>query len=148
MHEKDPSPDRKALGQPSLQLGPIRMPGIEIEGPHVGSDLHLLTVDPNLGGAVLKDPSERSLRLEPDEENGRLVPPEPVLQVMPDATRLAHAAGRDDDVETVNAVDSLALLDGLREANPSGLERLHQGGAVPELPGMAFENCAGFRGQG
>ena len=92
----------------------------------MGADFDLLAMDPDLRGAILKDPSERSLRLEADEENGGLVPPEPRLQVMPDAARLAHAAGRNDDVEAVNAVDGLALLDGLREADPSGLERLNQ----------------------
>ena len=67
---------------------------------------------------------------------------------MPDAARLAHAAGRNDDVEAVNAVDGLALLDTLREADPSGLERLHQVGAVPEFSGMPLEDGAGLRGQG
>jgi hypothetical protein len=88
------------------------------------------------------------LGLESDEENGGFVPPEPRLQVMPDPARLAHAACRDDDVEAVNAIDGLALLDGLREADPSGLERLHQIGAVPEFPGMPLEDGAGLRGQG
>ena len=110
----------------------------------LGTDLHLLAMDPDLRGAVLKDPSERSLRLEADEENGGLVPPEPRLQVMPDAARLAHAAGRDDDVKAVNAIDGLALLDGLREADPSGLERLHEVGAVSEFSGMPLEDGAGF----
>ncbi len=67
---------------------------------------------------------------------------------MPDPARLAHAAGRNDDVEAVNAIDRLALLDALREADPSGLERLDQVGAVPEFSRMPLEDGAGLRGQG
>ena len=60
--------------------------------------------------AVIEPAAERSLRLIADEEHRALLPPEIVLEMVTDASRLAHAARREDDLGLGVFVDGLGVL--------------------------------------
>jgi hypothetical protein len=70
--------------------------------------------------------------------------PEPVLEVMADAARVAHAAGGDDDEETAQPVDRLGIFHAFGSMQQPGIERMQQVAAVFQFVGMPHEHfrCA------
>ena len=67
----------------------------------------ILAEQPDLLHAVQQCPSQRALGLIARDKNDVLRYPEVVLQVVPDAARVAHTAGRQDDLGARIAVDRL-----------------------------------------
>ena len=67
--------------------------------------------------------------------------------MMADPSGLAHAAGRDHDVESADPRDGLALLGRLGEPNHPIVHRLTQAFARLDLAGMRREDIARLRGQ-
>ena len=80
-----------------------------------GGDLDLVALDADGLGAVDQKAPERSLRLEADQQYGAGPVPQPALEMVADASGIAHAAGRNDDVKPGQLRDRLALVDRLRE---------------------------------
>src|SRR5581483_6593326 len=108
--------------------------GIFIQVPYSRRDLDLLALYPHRLCAIVQESPKRALRLEADQQHGSFTPPQPKLQMMPDATGLAHAASRDDDVKAVQPGDRLALVDRLGE---SQLRR----GQEPIQVDLGIETC-------
>lgn len=86
--------------------------------------------------------TERPLRLEADEQDRRGTAPQPFLQMMPYASRIAHAACCDHDMKAAEAVDGLALLDGFREPDLAILQGLEQGVTVGHVARVFLEDPA------
>ena len=91
--------------------------------------LDVLAHDAHARSPVLQNAPQGALRLVADEEHRRFLPPQPSPEVVTDAPGLAHPARGDDDVEAVDAIDSLALLDALCEADPGRVQGAPQRGA-------------------
>ena len=70
-----------------------------------------------------------------------------VLQMMADAARLAHAAGRDDDAEAGEAGERLGILHALGRAHVGRGEGAGEIAAVLQFPGMLGEDGGGLGGQ-
>src|SRR5690606_32660005 len=98
------------------------MAGVEIELGDARLDIDLLALDPHPRGAVHEDTPERTLCLVSGHHDGGIAPPQVGLEMMSDATCLAHAAGRDDGEEAGKPVDRFALFDGLGEPYVARIE--------------------------
>src|SRR5690606_41857871 len=92
--------------------------------------------------AIQKQPPERSLRLEACHQDRGVSLPEIRLEVMTNSPRIAHAAGDDDRVVSVELVDRLALIDGFREAHILRGQSSFQDIPVVYLFGVFPENSA------
>src|SRR5512143_485697 len=88
------APERRNPCQQFLLVAMSREPA---DGPNPGPHRNLLAPNRDPLCMVYYPPAQRSLRLEPDEDDAALRPPQVVLQMMPDTPPFAHAAARDDD---------------------------------------------------
>ena len=87
------------------------------------------------------------LRLKADQQHGGALVPQPALEMMPDAAGVAHAAGRDDDVEAGQLGDRLAFVDRLGEAQMRRAEQAVDVDLAVEARGMFAEHLGGVNRQ-
>src|SRR6185437_8399311 len=110
MYQKNAALDRPARGNPTRQLWPVGMAGIFVEPANSRHHLDFLALDAHGLGTVSNEPPERTLCLEAYQQHRGFAVPQPALEMMADTTGIAHAAGRDDDVEAGEHCDCLAFL--------------------------------------
>jgi hypothetical protein len=96
----------------------------------------------------LEDTAQRPLSLKTDEQDSRFVPPEPVLEAVPDATRFAHSTDGDDDMERAQTIEPLALLHCLCEVDIPGVEAADEVFACIEVRRVLGKDTARFGGKG
>ena len=106
-------------------------------------DLDLVALDTDGLGAVDEKPAERSLGLEADQQDGRPRVPQPVLEMVPDASGIAHAAGGDDDVKAGQLGDRLALVDRFGEPQLRRVQQPADVDAGSRLDGVLAKNLGG-----
>ena len=140
--------DWKALLDPIRKFRPVGMTGVEINRTDARADFELLALNPDRGRPVLKDAAQRSLSLKTDEQDSRLVPPEPVLEAVPNATRIAHSTGGNDDMELAQAIERLALLHRLGEVDIPGVEAADEVFARIKVRRVLGKDTARFGGEG
>src|SRR5690606_3057209 len=83
-------------------------------------------------------------RLKADDQDGRLLPPDPVLEAMANATGFAHSAGGDYDMELAEPIESFALLDSLREAHIPRFEAANERFASFQFACVIGEDLTGL----
>ena len=124
MHNKD------LLGLLSLHLQPvdesvfIRVAGHELKGADFRPHSDLLSKELNRGKTIQKLPPHRSLTLVSHKDDGTFRPPQVVLQVVPDASGLAHAAGGNDDLGGRVGVQCHGFLRGAGKLQPGETDGL------------------------
>ena len=124
-------------------------------GQHLHTAAHLngLAEQAHLFCALHQRPAQGPLPLVAHEDNGALLPPEVVLQVVADAPGLAHAAGRKNDLRPPVKVDGLGILGGhgqLQARKADGVHALfHQsaGLGVVAFGPLVLKNVGGLHGQ-
>src|ERR1019366_4704833 len=92
------------------------MARIFIEAPNARRDLDLVALDAHGLDAIVEEPSKRALRLEAHQQHSCIAAPKPALEMVSDATCVAHAACSNNDVEAGEFRDSLAFIDRLGAA--------------------------------
>ena len=102
-----------------------------VQDGDLGVHGNILAEQPHLLHPVQQRPPQRALGLIARDEDDIFRHPEIVLQMVPDAARVAHAAGRQDDLGARIAVDGLGLLDRdrkLQSGAPDGVLAAFQDG--------------------
>ncbi len=79
------------------------MAGIALDGVDRGGNRHIIAHDAHHSRSRLQHAPERPFRLIADEKHAGAPIRQPVAQMVPDAARITHAAGRNDDVEALEA---------------------------------------------
>src|SRR6185312_2422021 len=126
MREKHGLPYRSPAPDPSDKFAGISMARIEIELADASLYFDFFALDAHTPRAVQQDPAERSLGLVSGHHDRGIPTPKISLEVMTNASRIAHAARSDHHEEAAQAVDCLALLHGFREAQIGRLQCLTQ----------------------
>ncbi len=91
----------------------VALPGVggkAADGEHLGVHRHVFVEQPDGLRAVHDLAARRAHALVTHEHDGRPLPPQVVAQVVLDAARVAHAAGRNDDRRAFHAVQRLRFL--------------------------------------
>ena len=114
------------------------------DGVDARAHRHVLAKQPDLRRAVDDLPPQRAAGLEPGEHDGTLRPRQVEAQVVLDATRIAHAARRDDHGAGPDFVDRHRILRRLGEddAHAVAVLRLPRG----EIAALAIERRGVARG--
>src|SRR4051812_23033132 len=113
------------------------MARVQVKRANSCPNLDFVPLDAAGRRTVEQNAPECSLSLEANHEDGGFLAPEPILQPMTDAARLAHPARGDDNVKLVKPVESLTLLNALGEADVMRGEGPDQRGTLVHFGGMA-----------
>ncbi len=154
MHEIDVAWPRLESPDPIDYLGLVGMGAEAVEPPHLGLPLHRLTEDVHDLSAVDEAPAERSLGLEADEQHQIARIAEAVLQVVENASALAHARRGDHDDGFAHLVERARFVGRARVAQSCESQRLPvvlkeaPAGRFVEQLGVTTKHGRGLRGEG
>ncbi len=95
------------MGEPFEQPLLIRMGRESSQSVNTGFYRDLFSEEPNRFGSVDDPPADRPFALIPDDHDVGLRPPEVVFQMVLNASRITHPAGRNDDSGSRILVDRL-----------------------------------------
>ena len=153
MDDEDPLGLRLEGVHPLQQALPVGMARKAGKLADLGLHLDGLAEELDVRCPLQQGAAQRAHGLIAHEEDGALLPPEVVLEVVADTARLAHSAGRDDDLGHGVGVDGAGLVAGdadLQARELDGVDALGQQGVglLVEAGGVGIlEDAGGLDGQ-
>ena len=105
----------REMPHPLQQMVPVGVGGEALEVDHLGPDGDVLAKQLDGAGSLQQAAAQGALPLIAHEHHGALGPPQVVLQVVADASGVAHAGGGDDNFGRLVVVQRPGLLGGLGE---------------------------------
>ena len=127
-HEDLPGPGGEVVDPPKQSI-PVGVGGKAVEIDDAGLDRNILAKEAHRFDPVQQAAAQGALGLVAHEHHRGLLAPEVVLEVVADASGVAHAGGRNDDLGRGVQVEGLGFLAGLGDVQTGEPEEV----AVPQL---------------